>query len=64
MWVLLQPPEAVKRNLAKVFGSCNIASADFPSKTPLFTHLLILLITEVGWRTFLIEVEKDLEKLV
>ena len=64
MWILLQPPDVIKRNLARAFGNDNNESSRFHWKTPFFTHMMILLTTEAGWRAFVIELEKQIENQV
>jgi hypothetical protein len=70
-WILLHPPESVKTALANLFANTNTDSDDSifggsarDRKDAVLMHILVCLITESEWRPFIVDLERELEKLV
>ena len=66
-WILLHPPESVKTALEKLFANTNAnanSSSGRDRKDMVLMHILVCLITESGWRPFILDLERELEELV
>jgi hypothetical protein len=62
-WIFLQPPVALKIGLEGMAADRQVEDMSC-SYQPLLVHLLLLHATESGWRSFITDLECDVEKLV
>jgi hypothetical protein len=68
-YIFLHPPDLVKTALEKLFPSTSINGNDGDSsgrdrKNTVLMHILVCFITETGWRPFISDLERELERLV